>query len=250
MLLEPADRFRPGVPTAFAIDALNRVHEGAAAEDVLVSALLMFPRQLAMVSSFGAESAVLLHLLSRIDRTLPVLMVDTEMLFQETLEYQSGLSALLGLTDVRRITPDAAEVAREDRFGVLHRSDTDRCCDLRKIRPLERALDGFTGWISGRKRHQTGNRAAMRVFEIDPNGRLKINPLADWDRDRIRAYAAEHALPPHPLVSKGFLSIGCLPCTTPVAEGEDERAGRWRGTAKEECGIHFGPDGAVRRSAA
>ncbi|MCX7645316.1 MAG: phosphoadenylyl-sulfate reductase [Rhodobacteraceae bacterium] len=195
--------------------------------------------RIALVSSFGAESVVLLHLVSVLDRTLPVLFIDTEMLFPETLAYQTEVSARLGLTDVRRITAARAEIAARDPSGLLHRTDPDACCTLRKTEPLEQALAGFDAWITGRKRFQGGQRATLDFFETDAAGRIKVNPLAHWEKGDVIDYMIENRLPRHPLVARGYPSIGCAPCTTPVAEGEDERAGRWRGSDKTECGIHF-----------
>ena len=201
--------------------------------------------RIALVSSFGAESAVLLHMVSRIDPATPVLFIDTELLFAETLAYQTALGARLGLSDIRRIAPDLTEAAAEDPEGDLNRRDPDACCDLRKTRPLARALDGFDAWITGRKRHQNATRRALTLFEEDA-GRIKINPLAAWDAASLIAYMKANGLPPHPLVSQGYPSIGCAPCTSPVAAGEDPRAGRWRGAAKTECGIHLDRSAAAR----
>lgn len=208
--------------------------------------------RVALVSSFGAESVALLHLAARVDPALPVLFVDTEMLFPETLAYQAEVARALGLTDLRRVTPARADVFVRDGDALLHRSDPDACCGLRKIEPLERALAPFDAWITGRKRHQGGARAALPVVET-LDGRLKVNPLAAWTREEVSAYIDRHGLPRHPLLAKGYLSVGCAPCTTPVREGEDARAGRWRGQDKDECGIHFENGRAVRgprRSAA
>lgn len=195
----------------------------------------------ALVSSFGAESVVLLHMASEIRKDVPVIFLDTEMLFEETLVYQREVAETLGLTDVRVITPDRSAVLERDNEGLLHQADVDACCTLRKSEPLERALQGFGSWITGRKRYQNGQRAALPVFEKDPGSdRIKVNPLAGWDRDQIADYIATHDLPRHPLVAKGYPSIGCWPCTHPIGVGEDERAGRWKDTEKTECGIHFG----------
>ncbi len=193
----------------------------------------------AMVSSFGAEAVALLHLVSQADRSVPVLFLDTEMHFAETRAYQREVTERLGLTDVRILHPDRAEVFAEDPEGDLHRRDPDACCALRKTRPLEKALAGFGVWISGRKRFQGGSRAALEHFEIDAAGRVKVNPLAHWNAKDIAAYMDAHDLPRHPLVAEGFLSIACAPCTSRVRPGEDVRAGRWRGMAKVECGIHL-----------
>lgn len=202
---------------------------------------------IALVSSFGAESVVLLHLVATIKPDTPVIMIDTEMLFPETLEYQAEVSRKLGLTDVRVIRADAGRVAERDPDGTLHVSDPDACCGLRKTRPLQDALAEFDGWITGHKRFQNGTRTALEFFEAETETRMKINPLAHWRAEDVNAYLENNALPRHPLVSKGYPSIGCAPCTSPVVEGEDPRSGRWRGQDKVECGIHFGADGAVVR---
>jgi len=202
----------------------------------------------AVVSSFGAESAVLLHLVAAIGPDTPVLFVDTQMMFQETLDYQLELSAKLGLTDVRRISQKTEMLRREDVFGRLHLKDTDACCHLRKKLPLDEALAQFDCWINGRKRHQSTTRHALRPFETDEAGRLKVNPLAYWERDDIERYMEAHDLPRHPLVAEGFTSIGCAPCTRLPVDANDTRSGRWAGAEKTECGIHIS-GGVVTRKA-
>ena len=201
--------------------------------------------RIALVSSFGAESVVLLHLVSVIDRTTPVLFIDTEMLFAETIAYQSEVAEKLGLT-ITRITADRAKLAFEDPDNTLHQFNTDACCALRKTEPLERALSGYDAWITGRKRYQGATRAAVDFFEAEANIRIKVNPLAHWDRADLEDYMVNNRLPRHPLVAKGYPSIGCAPCTSPVLPGEDPRAGRWRNSEKVECGIHFINGRAVR----
>lgn len=218
---------------------LNRTHAGAEPVEVLARVLAGHPGRVATVSSFGAESVVLLHMLSRLDRTAPVLFLDTEMLFPATLAYQREVATALGLTDVRMIRPDRTAAFARDPDADLHRRDPDLCCALRKAEPLEASLRGFTAWITGRKRHQTRDRAALDLFEADGAGRLKVNPLAGWSTAEANGYIDRHGLPRHPLVREGFPSIGCAPCTTQAAPGEDVRAGRWRGRDKEECGIHI-----------
>ena len=202
--------------------------------------------QLALVSSFGAESVVLLHLVSVIAPHTPVLFIDTQMLFPETLAYQRELAEKLNLTDIRTIRADRRDTEFEDPDGTLHQFSTDACCHLRKVVPLERALKGFDGWITGRKRFQASTRAALEFFENEDGKRLKVNPLAHWGREDLEEYIVNNRLPRHPLVAKGYPSIGCAPCTSPVAKGEDPRAGRWRGQAKVECGIHI-VDGKIVR---
>ena len=245
MRLEPAITFAPDL----AVGALNARYEGAPPEDVLHAALRFYAGGVAVVSSFGAEAAVLLHMTSQINPHVPVILIDTLMLFPETLRYQEDLGAWLGLTDVRRISITREERRRRDPYGALHIANPDACCALRKVEPLERALSGFAAHISGRKRYQAGTRAAMPLFEADAAGRIKVNPLAAWSPSDIAAYMDAHSLPRHPMVAKGFPSIGCVPCTSRVETGEDARAGRWRGLAKIECGIHFPSDGSVERTA-
>lgn len=234
-------------PTEQRIADLNVRYSGRSAADVLKFVLngAAFGRT-ALVSSFGAESVVLLHLVSEIDRSVPILFLDTEMLFPETLDYQRELSTQLGLTDVRVLRPERGKLLRRDPDGDLHMSDTDGCCAVRKVEPLEGALASFDAWITGRKRFQNGSRVEMPLFESENGRRMKVNPLARWTPDDVRNYVARHRLPPHPLVSQGYLSIGCAPCTTRVLPGEPPRSGRWRGRSKEECGIHFSNGKAVR----
>jgi phosphoadenosine phosphosulfate reductase len=226
-------------PLEARVAELNRAHRGADPVEVLARVLADHPGRAATVSSFGAESVVLLHLLAQVDRAAPVLFLDTEMLFPATLAYQREVAERLGLTGVQVIRPDRSGIFARDAESDLHRRDPDLCCALRKTEPLDAALRGYTAWITGRKRHQTKERAALDVFEADAAGRLKVNPLASWSTADVNAYIDRHGLPRHPLVREGFLSIGCAPCTTRVAAGEDARAGRWRGRDKDECGIHL-----------
>lgn len=199
----------------------------------------LFRDRIALVSSFGAESAVLLHLLSGIDPHVPVIFLDTGRLFAETLEYRTLLTARFGLTDVRTVTPDPERLLANDPHRALWMTSPDLCCHIRKTEPLARALAGFDAWFTGRKRFQNGVRSRLAVFEADGE-RIKVNPLARWSAADLKDYAASHDLPAHPLVAQGYPSIGCVPCTSRVRPGEDPRAGRWRGLEKTECGIHTG----------
>ena len=237
----------PPSPVTDRVAELNRAFAHHSALTVLEGALLdPSVGRTAMVSSFGAESVVLLHLVSVIAPGTPVIFIDTQMLFPETLEYQRELADKLNLTDVRTIRADRRDTDFEDPDGTLHQFSTDACCKLRKVVPLERALQGFDGWITGRKRFQAGSRAALDFFENEEDRRIKVNPLAHWGREDLEDYMTNNNLPRHPLVANGYPSIGCAPCTSPVKEGEDPRAGRWRGTQKQECGIHFVNGKAVR----
>lgn len=195
----------------------------------------------AMVSSFGADSAVLLHLASQIDPGVPVLFLETGKHFPETLAYRDALVERLGLTNLVNLHPDEEVLAKKDKEGLRWSYDPDGCCEIRKVEPLAKALVPFDATITGRKGFQAATRAGLPRFELDKSdaaGRLKVNPLIDWDAARIAAWFAEHDLPAHPLVAQGYPSIGCAPCTSIVAPGEDPRSGRWRGWDKTECGIH------------
>jgi phosphoadenosine phosphosulfate reductase len=197
-----------------------------------------FPGRIALLSSFGSEAALLLDMVARIDRSVPVIFLDTGKLFGETLRYRDQLVKRLGLTDLRVLRPDPGEVERQDPAGDLWLRDADACCALRKVAPLRAALAGFAACISGRKRYQGGRRAGLASVEA-AEGRIKVNPLAGWTRDQILDAFAARDLPAHPLEADGFLSIGCMPCTDRVAPGADPRSGRWAGLAKTECGIHL-----------
>ncbi len=232
------------------LKTLNRVFKDKTAMEVLEHGLTHHG-DAALVSSFGAESVVLLHMAAQIDRDVPVLFIDTQMLFAETLDYQREVAATLGLRKVRTIRAKRDVLFERDNENLLHLHDPDACCALRKTEPLEHALQEFDAWISGRKRFHGGARAALEHFEIERlTGRLprtKINPLAHWDRSDLQTYMIAHNLPRHPLVAKGYPSVGCTPCTTQASVGENARAGRWRDQQKSECGIHFA-DGALRRA--
>ena len=198
----------------------------------------------AVVSSFGTESAVLLHLVANVDRSVRVIFVDTLKMFPETLAYRDTLLAACRIEDSSAIGPDPAMLAAKDAKGMRWSYDPDGCCEVRKVEPLRRAKHGLDSWISGRKAFQSSTRENIARFEIE-DGRLKVNPLGDWQKPELDAYFAAHALPRHPLEADGYPSIGCLPCTSRVSPGEDSRAGRWRGFDKSECGIHQ-PGGELR----
>ncbi len=220
---------------------LNAQLRGAAPQDILRLAVERFGARLALVSSFGSESAVLLHMLSQIDRSTPVLFLDTGHLFGQTLDYRRSLTERLGLTDVRDLRPSFQDIATQDPKSDLYKTSTDACCAIRKVAPLDRALiPDFDAWITGRKRFHGGARLSLPVVEAGAEGKIKFNPLANWSKAELEAYVAEHDLPPHPLVEFGYPSVGCWPCTKPVEVGEvsDIRAGRWAGSDKTECGIH------------
>jgi phosphoadenosine phosphosulfate reductase len=221
---------------------LNRLFRGTDTVEMLRSVLRDgLAGDVAVVSSFGAESAVLLHLIAQVDPSIPVLFLDTGKHFPETLAYRDLLVERLGLTNLQVLTPDPEVLAKRDENGLRWSYDPDGCCEIRKVLPLARALEGFDASITGRKGFQSATRSGLTRFEVDRSdaqGRLKINPLADWTSEALAAYFEEHDLPPHPLVAEGYPSIGCSPCTSKVAAGEDARSGRWKGWDKTECGIH------------
>ena len=217
---------------------LDRALANAPPAEVIATALKTAGRErLALVSSFGTESAALLKVMADVDPAIPVVFLDTGWLFEETLAYRDTLIATLGLRDVRSIKPLEETLSREDGNRELWFSDPDACCRIRKVEPLARALAPFSAWINGRKRFQGGLRAAIPVVEADGN-RLKFNPFANVSHEQIEAIYKQANLPPHPLAAKGFLSVGCMPCTSRTSPDEDARAGRWRGRPKTECGIH------------
>lgn len=212
-----------------------------------------FKDEIALVSSFGSGSAVLLAVIADVEPNLPVYFLETGKHFPETLEYVETLKNHLGLTNVKFLTPDPKLVNNIDSKGELWKSQPNRCCWLRKVEPLERELKSVNirALITGRKRYQTPQRAHMRRIELHEDGRFRINPLASWTKERVAQEFRDRNLPEHPMVALGYPSIGCAPCTSPVKPGEDERAGRWAHTAqlpggkqKLECGLHVEGQGA------
>jgi phosphoadenosine phosphosulfate reductase len=219
-------------------EELDRVLRHASPADIVTAALHTVSRdRLAVVSSFGTQSAALLKVIADVDPAIPVIFLDTGWLFEETLAYRDTLIGMLGLRDVRSIKPLEDTLTREDPDGDLWFSDPDACCRIRKVEPLARALKPFDAWINGRKRFQGGLRAEIAVVEED-GARLKFNPFANVSLEEIEAIYRLANLPPHPLAASGFMSVGCMPCTSRTAADEDARAGRWRGRDKTECGIH------------
>lgn len=231
--------FQPTLPVATRLRLLENDTTPWTAQSAIQQMTSGVAGRVALISSFGAESVVLLHMISEIKPDLPVIFIDTEMLFPATLSYQKRVADELGLTQVIHVNPDRGDVFERDNEGLLHLADTDACCALRKSEPLTRALSGYDAWISGRKRHQGPSRAALKLWENESDLRLKVNPLFDWGRDQLRDYIADHNLPRHPLIDAGYPSIGCAPCAYKVTPGLDPRSGRWANSDKTECGIHL-----------
>jgi phosphoadenosine phosphosulfate reductase len=222
-------------------------YAGLEGRDLIKSIARDFQGRVALVSSFGAESSVLLHMVSEVDRNLPVVFLDTGKLFQETLDYRDQLIAELGLTNVRSVKPELRDLQMHDATGRLHETDTDACCYIRKTIPLAKALKGFDVMISGRKRFHGAARSDLAFVSVD-DGRLKVEPLAGFSALDLQAYMVNHHLPSHPLKLQGYRSIGCEPCTALGGTDEDPRAGRWLGSGKTECGIHFSANGQIIRT--
>ena len=237
--LQPPDRHLRARPDSEIAQHLNddEAQGKEAGLQLLRHCPTAYAGQIAIVSSFGAQSAVLLAYVAEIAPATPVLFIETGKLFPETLQYRRDLTAHLGLLDVRDLRPPAAVVTVQDPAGMLYQSDADACCAMRKVAPLERGLTHFAAWVTGRRRTQSVTRVAMPLLETMA-GRVKINPLAQWSDAEIEAQMVRKRLPRHPLVARGYPSIGCRPCTRPVAAGDDPRSGRWAGKAKTECGIH------------
>ena len=231
---------------ALGILALNGMFDEMDAVGVLRYAVSdVLPGDLAIVSSFGADSSVLLHLVAQVDPSMPVYFLETGKHFPETLAYVETLKKQLGLINVHAIHPNPDDVRRFDPTGDLWETDPDSCCHIRKTEPLEPITEQYGGWVTGRKRYQTKERGVLPHFELTSDNRIKVNPLAHFSDADVIEYRQKHNLPEHPLYAKGYKSIGCAPCTSVVAEGEDPRAGRWRGLNKKECGIHFDFNGAI-----
>jgi phosphoadenosine phosphosulfate reductase len=222
------------------LEKMRALTTGASSQELVDFALReAFPKRIAVISSFSAESVVLLHQVARIDPETPILFLNTGKLFGETLRYRDRLQDALGLTDIRSIGPHPRERDALDPEGALWSSDPDACCHFRKVVPLSKAVAEFAAIVTGRKRFQTGQRAIMQPIEF-ADGRFRFNPLADWNLTDLQNYIAEYRLPVHPLAEDGFSSIGCMPCTRRINAGENYRDGRWSGFEKTECGIHSG----------
>lgn len=236
----PLDQAIPGESgVAAQAAAFEALYGHLSAHEIIERAAVeLFPGELAAVSSFGADSAVLLHLIAEVDRQLPIIFLDTGKHFEETFDYRDALAADFGLTNIEVVTPDEAALARIDPTGKLHETNTDACCDVRKVEPMARGVEPYRAWFTGRKRFQASTRAALPAFEA-VGSRIRINPLARFTTADQADYMRQHALRENPLVAYGYLSIGCFPCTQPVQPGEDARSGRWAGHAKTECGIHL-----------
>jgi phosphoadenosine phosphosulfate reductase len=224
-------------------------YAGLEGRQLIQTAVRNHPGKVALLSSFGAESSVLLHMVSEIVPDLPVIFLDTEKLFSETLAYRDQLAVELGLTNIVNAHPDAEDIARVDPDGVLNTFDKDLCCHFRKTVPMQKAFAPYDIIISGRKRFHGAARSDLQYVTVQ-DGKVKLEPLAGFTALDLNNYMITHHLPSHPLKLQGFRSIGCVPCTTQGGNDADPRAGRWAGSDKTECGIHFSVNGKVIRTEA
>lgn len=222
------------------VEKLNQDFETKKPQEIIAWAIKQFAGKIALTSSFGPESGTLLHMVSEIDKSVPVLFLETGYHFPETLEYKKKLTDRFGLTQVLDLKADTERKKKvvEEYQGVPYEKNPDLCCQINKVEPLDAALKNYSAWMSGIRRRQTDFRKSIRIIEEYEGGIYKISPLANFTSREAWWYLKEHQIPQHPLYEKGYLSIGCWPCTRPVQEGDDERSGRWAGKAKKECGIH------------
>ncbi len=222
------------------LEKLNEEFEHKKPQEIVAWALNEFGGRLAVTSSFGPESGTLLHMVSEVNPATPVLFLETGFHFPETLEYKETLTRLFGLTNVIDLRADAKK--RDDLIAdyenVPYEKNPDLCCQINKVEPLDAALKNYDGWMSGIRRHQTDFRKSIRIIEEYEGEIYKIGPLVNFTSRDSWWYLKENRIPQHPLYEKGYLSIGCWPCTRPVQAGDDERSGRWAGKSKKECGIH------------
>lgn len=228
------------------IQEANSLLEGADTAQILEWAWETFAPRIALSSSFQQQSLPLLHIASQVASEMPVLFLDTGFHFPETLSFRAELEKLLGLR-VQIVRPETGHEGFRRLHGELYRSNPDLCCHINKVEPMKRALDGLDAWVSGIRRDQTRARAQAPVLSLSADGIVKICPMLSWSRRDVWEYINRHGLPSHPLLQHGYISVGCAPCTRPVTDGGDDRAGRWAGSQKTECGLHFGGevDGGV-----
>ena len=219
------------------LEVLNARFEASSPQEILEWALENYWPDIVMSSSFQTQSIPLLHIVAQIKPELPIYFLDTGYHFPETLAFRDMLQKKWGLNviDLRNEECDRGVVHPGE---PLYRTDPDRCCYINKVAPMEKALQDMRAWITGIRHEQTVQRPQANILEQRAHGLIKVNPLLNWTRQELWQYIHEHDLPLHPLFPRGYLSVGCAPCTRPVFPGEDERAGRWAEMDKTECGLH------------
>lgn len=224
--------------TSQEIETKNREFETATPQQILQWAIPRFTPGIGMTSSFGADACALIHMATRVDPNLPIYFIDTLYHFKQTIAYKERLRELydLNIIDVRPTMPRDRFIAE---YGDdLNQRDPDKCCEINKVEPFQKAIASLKVWITGIRREQSKTRADAKFVEIYSDGPIKINPLLNWTKKEVWKYILANKIPYNPLADAGYKSIGCEPCTRPVGEGEDERAGRWAGKEKTECGLH------------
>lgn len=222
------------------IAQINAQFHAASPQEILCWAWETFGEGVSATSSFQTQSVPLLHMLARVTPEMPVLFLDTGFHFPETLAFRDRLVREYGLR-LRSLYPAMGHEGFQHQYGDLYRRDPNLCCYINKVEPLKRAMRDLRAWVSGIRRDQTAERSQAEIISLQADGTYKICPLLAWTRQNILAYVYEYDLPEHPLRARGYLSIGCAPCTRPVLDGQDERAGRWAGQNKTECGLHLPP---------
>ncbi len=221
------------------LNLLNAKNEKLTPQKILDKSIkFTFKDKVAYVCSFGTESAIILHMISQIDRNFPVILLNTNFLFKETIVYKNYLLDKFKLTNYHEVTPDKKDLKFKDSDNKLWKKNPDLCCNIRKVLPLQKKLKLFDAWISGRKSYQDGERKKIKAFEI-LNKKIVINPLANINREFVDEYFKENNINRHPLFKKGYLSIGCVNCTVRTLNSDDPRSGRWSNKTKTECGIHY-----------
>jgi phosphoadenosine phosphosulfate reductase len=225
-------------PSPSELTQLSQEFETSKPQEILKWAVDSYYPHIAMSTSFQTQSIPLLHMMAHIQPEMRIFFLDTGFHFWDTLMFreQMGYEWQLNIVDLRR-DHRWDEFMRQNR-QTLPDDDPNLCCYLNKVQPMQNAMHGLKAWISGIRRDQTSERAHAQIIELQKDGLVKINPLLNWTKQDIQAYIAEHQLPSHPLLAKGYRSIGCAPCTQAVENGQDERSGRWVGKGKTECGLH------------
>ncbi len=223
------------------VKELNKEFHKSSPEEIIRKSRNLFKDKIVYISSFGIESAIILHMISQIDKNFPIALLNTNFLFKQTLDYKNKLIKSLNLKNFVEIFPDNSKLQKDDPNNNLWKSDVEKCCELRKVKPLNKFLKKYNAWISGRKSYQGGERFDVQPFEFN-NGKVVVNPLANFEKKFVLLYFNNNNLPKHPLVEEGYLSVGCTHCTFKPKNIEDPRSGRWINQTKTECGIHYKKD--------
>ena len=198
----------------------------------------IFKKKMVYVCSFGTESAIILHMVSEIDRSLPIILLNTNYLFKETIEYKDYLISKFKFSNFKEISPSIEDLNINDTKGTLWKENPDLCCNIRKVLPLQKELQKYEAWISGRKSYHEGERTNLKFFEYI-NEKIVVNPLANVNRNFVDSYFKKHDIERHPLFESGYLSLGCTHCTVKTSMIDSPRSGRWADKIKTECGIHY-----------